>query len=411
MRISVDRVYDKIIWFLTVFLFACFLIFDTYTWGKYAFLAASIMIFAITVLKGRLKIKIKIGAYQWFFLVFIVYSLLTSVWAMNASDTLTMSRTLFRILVCSSLLYFYYVEQDDVGALLRAIMWAGYIVAIYSIIFYGLDTVLAATAGANTRLQNDYSNINSIGMACALTCVIQFHEFIFDKFRLWKAFFLLPTILMMAATQSRKAMILAILGILAVVVLKNADNKNFIKGFFKVVTGLAVVTVCLVAISKIEIFSGINERLTSMFNMFTGEGDVDHSAELRNEMIALGIEWWKQYPVGGIGIANPHILGAEYLNFDAYLHNNFVELLCGGGVIAFLIYYSMYVYLFINLWKYRRADKKFFSICFIWLILMFAMDYGMVSYYSKTQWFYLMAQFIGVECLKKKYKEAKNENK
>ena len=90
------------------------------------------------------------------------------------------------------------------------------------------------------------------------------------------------------------------------------------------------------------------------------------------------------------------------------MHNNFVELLCSGGLIGFLIYYGMYFYLFQNLLRYKHADRKHFEICFVWLVLMLIMDYAMVSYYEKPQWIYLMIHFLNISCLKKKSMVMKN---
>lgn len=105
---------------------------------------------------------------------------------------------------------------------------------------------------------------------------------------------------------------------------------------------------------------------------------MDHSTIVRNNLKTLGIEWFLRYPFGGIGIANPHILANYYYAFDAYLHDNFVELLCGGGIIGFSVYYSMYVYLFIQLWKYRKADPQRvtflqcgWGLCLLWTTAWF----------------------------------------
>ena len=409
MQRTANNLAAKLTWLLTVFLLTCFLVFDSYTWGKYAFLLASGLILLISVIADHGILYFKLGAFQYFMAAFTVYAFLSSVWAISASDSLIMSRTLVRILLCFTLIYLYYIRQRDISRLLSAVMWAGYIVAVYSILFYGLGTVLEATTGANTRLNNEYANVNSIGMACALSCVIQFFYIIYGKGRLLSAVFMIPAVLMMAATQSRKAMVFAIIGVLALVVMKNADNKNFLKSCFKIVCGLAALGIVLVLLAQLEVFSGITERLTSFFNAFTGEGQVDSSTVVRENMIAAGIDSWKQHPIFGIGISNTHFITEQYVGRDTYLHNNFIELLCSGGILAFVLYYSMYVYLFINLWRYRRVNKELFCICFVWLLLMLAMDYAMVSYYSKSQWFYLMIQFINVECLKKGHKEVQNE--
>lgn len=98
--------------------------------------------------------------------------------------------------------------------------------------------------------------------------------------------------------------------------------------------------------------------MEGVINAVFGNGKVDSSTIKRSNLRALGIEWFLKHPFAGIGIANPHILTNQYYAFDAYLHDNFVELLCGGGIIGFSLYYSMYVYLFLQLWNYRRIDPQ-----------------------------------------------------
>ena len=170
---------DQLIWILTVFLFVCFLIFDSYTWGKYAFLLASALIYLISILADGGKLSLKFGVYQIYFLCFILYTALTALWAMNVSHVLTRARTLFRILICASCLYLHYIKKKDIFPVLTAIKWAGIIVSIYTLFYYGVGNVLQATVSSSLRLDNDYTNVNTIGMACALSCVIQIFEWIF----------------------------------------------------------------------------------------------------------------------------------------------------------------------------------------------------------------------------------------
>ena len=156
---------------------------------------------------------------------------------------------------------------------------------------------------------------------------------------------------------------------------------------------------------QLPIFEGSMERMRGLLAFWTDSGEADHSTILRNDMVTLGIDTWKSHPLGGIGIGNPHILARDYLKYDAYLHNNFVELLCGGGLVGFILYYAMFIYLFVCLFKYRKADFEAFSVALIWLGLMLIMNYGMVTYYSKLQWYYLLVHFVNVSQLRRKYKE------
>ena len=121
---------ERLTWLLTVFLLTCFLVFDSYTWGKYAFLLASGLILLISVIADHGILYFKLGAFQYFMAAFTVYAFLSSVWAISASDSLIMSRTLVRILLCFTLIYLYYIRQRDIGRMMSEVMWAGYIVAV-----------------------------------------------------------------------------------------------------------------------------------------------------------------------------------------------------------------------------------------------------------------------------------------
>ena len=400
-EISVESATHKIIWCLTVFLLVCFLVFDTYSWGKYVLFIIAALIFVLSSVPNGGVASTKTGSYQRFLGVFTFYVLTSSLWAINSTDSLVKAKTLLSILICFTLIYVYYAELENVDGMLRAVMWSGYIVALYSICFYGLKNMMLASQSASARLGNEYTNINSIGMACAIACVIQFAELQYKNKGKWTAFFMVPAIVVIAATQSRKALKFSIVGIFALLVIKNMDNRNFVKILLKIVAAILVAIALVFVLSQLDIFSGVTERMDSLISAFTGEGKIDSSTLKRNNMISLGIEWWMKKPLVGIGIGNPHIINRQYMHFDAYLHNNYVELLCGGGIIGVILYYSMHLYIIVNLLKYRWVNKHNFSVFFVWIILMLAMDYGMVSYYDKTIWFYLMIQFINIQCMKR----------
>ena len=415
MNISLRRVAKALVFAFTTALFVFFILFDTYTWGKYAFLGLSVCIFLLGCIINRGKITFWLSPYVTLNMMFIGFVLLSSLWAINASDTVLMARTLMRIFVCAYMVYITYLNTPELDEtlLLKSVMWAGYIVALYSLAFYGLGEMIAAGSSSSLRIDNEFSNINTIGMACALSCVIQINlKGLHPQSRLLpSALFIIPSAVVIAATQSRKALVFLIVGVLGYAFVKSQKSKQgvFVKGA-KVLFGILILALVLYLVLQLDAFEGIRERMESMLNAVRGNGKVDHSTILRNNLRDLGIEWFLKYPIGGIGIANPHILAKQYYAFDAYLHDNFSELLCGGGMIGFGLYYSMYVYLFVQLWKYRKIDPPRVTFFAIWLGLMLAMDYGMVSYYGKSNNFYLMIHFLNVLQLKQKARIKRDAN-
>ena len=416
MSLSLRRVATTLIFVFTTALLLFFVLFDTYTWGKYAFLGLSACIFIIGCGMNHGKVSLRFTPYVAMNVLFICFVLLSSLWAISSSDSATMARTLTRTFVCAYAVYITYINipELDVTVLLKAVMWAGYIVSLYTLFFYGLDTIIAAGSSSSLRVDNEFANVNTIGMACALSCVIQISfKYLRPKDHLFpSALLMIPSMVVVAATQSRKALVFLIAGTLGYAFVKAQKSRKsiFIKGF-KILLWVLILAFVLYLILQLEVFDGIRERMEAMLNAVLGSGKVDHSTVLRNNLRTLGLTWFLKYPVGGIGIANPHILANQYYAFDAYLHDNFVELLCGGGIIGFCLYYAMYVYLFSQLWKYRKVDKQRVAFFALWLMLMLAMNFGMVTYYSKAQNFYLMIHFMNVFDLKRKAIElCKSEN-
>ena len=402
MKISLNSVIDKLIWLLAVFLFASFLIFETYSWGKYAFFGATVLIVLLSAVSYNGILRIRLQPYHGFFAVFLVYVAITSMWAMRPVDATNKAITLVQILLCAALLYLHYDRKDNIRHLLMAVMWSGYLVVLYAITFYGLDAMLASAQ--DIRLENEFSNVNTIALAAAISCMLQWNE-VLHKRNIWSCVMIIPSVILITATQSRKAFVLLLAGVVLVYVMKTMGQKGFFKKVFKLLLYMVLLLVAMRLLFTLPIFSGSLERMDQMLNFWSNDGKVDHSTIMRNDMVELGMEWFKKHPIGGVGIGNPHILAATYLKFDAYLHNNFVELLCGGGIIGFALYYAMYIFLFVELFKYRKADHEAFSIGVIWLGLMLIMNYGMVTYYSKLQWYYLLIHFLNVSQLKKKHKE------
>ncbi len=393
---------------IAVFLFSVFILFEGYAWGKYAFLAASLAIYILGLLERNGKAVFRLDAYVLLNVVFIFYVFLTALWAKSPDSTITMTRTLIRTFLCAYIVYLYFVKEKDVSRLLRILMWAGYIVAIYALMFYGVDELMKAGSDSSLRVDNEFANINSIAICCALSVMIQANEFL-EKRNRWTCFFLIPVFIVIGATQSRKALLFLIVGVFSAFIVKN-QNESTIKKVAKTILGCVIAFILVYCLLQLEIFSGIKERMEELLNSFLGKGEVDHSALIREQMIEAGWREFIEHPIGGIGISNSYFITLQYFGRKTYLHNNFVELLSCGGIFAFVFYYAMYAYLFYNLWKYRKADKKQAMFFAIWLLIMLALDYGNVSYYSKCQNFYLMIHFVNIENLKKKARVEQSES-
>lgn len=125
-----------------------------------------------------------------------------------------------------------------------------------------------------------------------------------------------------------------------------------------------------------ELYDLIGYRMEGLLNALTGEGKVDASTQIRQDMIDVGIRMWKQSPLIGFGIDTFKVLSG----YRWYSHNNYVELLCSLGIVGLIAYYWFYVWLIREFYREKElADKRWYWI--ITLICMLVFDYGAVCYY------------------------------
>ena len=392
---------EKLMWILTVALLSSITIFSNDTWGRYVLMFATTTFFCLDLFLQRGKYRVCFHVFHVFMLTLISYTALSILWAIDIDDPITKSLTFTQILICMWVLYNYYVRKNSIDELLSAVKWTGYIISVYSLYYYGFSNVLSMM-NSGIRLDNDYANVNTIGMSAAYSIIIQIDEFLRNKKISWASLFCIPAFIMVIATQSRKALLILLISIAMLLILRNYNPRKVFINIIRMVASLIIFIGMLRFLSDLEMFAGINHRMEYLVAMFTGEGQIGASAMIRQKMIELGLEQFWQSPFFGIGIGCPHIIANQYLRFDAYLHNGFVEMLAAGGIIGFFIYYGAFVYLFLKMYKMKTIEDKNKILCFVLLVTLFFREYAMVSLYSKSTYFYFMIFFLFINFLQKR---------
>lgn len=393
MKLNTACLGNHLIWLLTVALVSSFYFFSTNVLSRYLFAGLCIAILLLSAALCGGKLRFGFRRFHLFILAFALYTLVTTLWEWRSGAAFSKFRTLLEILLCYSMLYIHYEQKPDVEELLNAVKWAGYIVALYSIFFYGLDRIILAGSAANLRLENAYDNVNSIGQLCAFACVIQIYQIIYGRFS-WALLFAAPAVVLLAATQSRKALVALFGGLFLILACKNFSNHRFFVGFFRTLLLVVVGIGLILLLSRMDLFAGIFERFNRMIDSLTGSGQTDHSALLRQTMRHVGWQQFLKTPLFGIGIGSSGALLYAQTGKDTYLHCNYVELLASGGIIAFLLYYSAYFSIGKAFLIDRRFTRKSCSICMVMLLVLLILDYGRVAYYSKITYFYFMIFFL-----------------
>lgn len=131
------------------------------------------------------------------------------------------------------------------------------------------------------------------------------------------------------------------------------------------------------------LYETVGYRIEGVIESINVETDSieDDSLRVRKRMIAQSKILIKQKMVYGWGM--DYFRASKQNNLGYYSHNNFFELLIGGGVVGFLIYYLKYFYLFIMSLKLYFKDKDnrylWFS-CLGILLTVTILEYWQVTY-------------------------------
>lgn len=323
-----------------------------------------------------------------YFALFIIFGIMSFLWAKDVSAVYTKMLTLLQIFVLTFLLYNYIAKENKLDYLIFVICISGTIFAVYTVLYFGVAEYFAGLE-EGTRMGSEITNVNTIGLAAATSAIIALWYMLYRK----KYIYVIPMIvcgIVAFGTGSRKVMICLVIGIVMLFVLQRNSKKRF-KYVLQCILALTV----LFLILQLPIFSTITERFKYTLAGFFGGGTVDSSTSKRFKMIEAGVEYFKRYPIGGIGLGNSNIITKEFLGgLETYLHNNYVELLACSGMIGFLLYYLMYLPLVTNLAKPSFKGNGFAVLGFTLVAIRLVLHYGMITYYSKTEYIMLVLLWL-----------------
>ena len=327
--------------------------------------------------------------------LFAFYCFLSNFWAINSELSIDKSKTLFTLAIFLLVTYNFFIKIDNgEEKLLKIIMWAGIIFAIYVVMYYGISEYFNKLMNGE-RVGAEINNVNSIGLQTSIAFIIALVLGLYDNKKVYLLLSIIPFVVALG-TGSRKVIVGIIIGIMLMLILKREKKVNIIQLGKKILIIIIIIS-AFVYIAQLPVFSTIFERLEKMMNIVTGQGKVDNSTKVRMMFTKIGIQQFFKTPILGIGIGNSGYITLEAVGWSTYLHNNFVELLATTGIIGFTLYYSVYVYVIINCLKLFKKKNKYINIVLIIFLINLLLDYGVVSYYTKNTYVYILLGIIIVE--------------
>ena len=368
------------------------------------FFAAILLLLCFIDSRGELTLEL--GWMSIYIALICCYCYFSSLWAESPFLAKSKGKDMivifgFTTIVCIAL----NDEDNSIGSVLDLIMWIGYSISIYILYFYGPSEIIGII-GSDRRIGIEVMNQNTIGMMCSFSILINIYNILNEHRIKWYSVLSIGALLCLLAAGSKKSIIILFGGIFLLLFLKKAPDTDALKRIGKMLLIILLVLAFIYAMLNLPAFSTLKTRLTYTINYLTDDGETDYSTQARATLMRIGMDLFESHPVLGIGMDNARLHGnLSPTDKNYYLHNNFIELLADGGIIGFILYYSMYAYLVFQYLIHRRLDDYEYVICFTLLIIRILLDYALVSYYSRYTYLFLVAFYSKIIRIKQEEKK------
>lgn len=343
------------------------------------------------------------------FLVFILYGAM-NIFFGNVIDSgvaRTMVISLFLNLLMIYAIVQYIYMQDDIQKTLT-ITELGIFTTAFVVVLLSLKTITSGRLGGGTEM-----NSNLLAILCVYGFILCLYlrkigKLTRQAYLLRLGFYFISVLL----TGSRKGLIMIFL---ASMIVAFFNNKK--KALRIVIIGLASAVATYVAIMNIGfLYDIIGVRIENMLIYFVKGTATEGSLLSRLELVDIAKPYIERKPWTGYGfdcfktvsgVGSSGKVGAG--EFGYYAHNNYIELLFGGGIIGLVLYYIPMVYLLKKLFKKTKVDRAIPYLLALFIAKL-AVEYAYVSYYERVD-AYIVAVILGCVLICKKSADAEAELK
>ena len=350
-----------------------------------------IVYFGYTILQQLVsRSKTPVPFYTVGFLVFILYGAV-NVMLGNVLDT-QLARTMVVSLLLNFLMLYAIVQYiymtNDIQRVLK-ITELGIFTTAVIVLTLSFGTITQGRLGDETEI-----NANLLAMLCTYGFALSMYlRKIGEITKMSHWFRLVFYMLIVLLTGSRKGLIM--IAVSVCVIQLYVDRRKLLKNvLIAIVVAIAIYNL----IMKVEfLYNIIGVRVESLLELLTEGSTEEKSLESRQLFIEIGLSYIKEKPWTGYGydcfMVFPRVLQITGGELGYYSHNNYIELLAGGGIIGFVLYYIPVLYLVVALFKKRKVDACMPYLLAI-LVSKLAIEYARVSYYSRID-AYIVAVIVG----------------
>lgn len=334
------------------------------------------------------------------FLVFILYGagniLFNNVINAQVARTMVVSLLLNLMMIYSIVQYIY--MRNDIAKVLR-ITELGIFTTAFAVILFSLGSLTEDRLGRATEM-----NANMLAILSVYGFVLCLYLRKIGKFTTWSLWFRLGFyVLTILLTGSRKGLIMIFISSMVI---------SFIYGKRKLVRniliGIVAMVVAYVAVMNVGfLYNAVGVRIENLL-LYLGKGTIAESSLFsRVQLLEIAEYYIAKKPWTGYGYdcfktVSGMAAGGKVSGdgFGYYSHNNYTELLFGGGIIGLVLYYIPVVYLLKKLFTKLKVEPSIMYLLAIYISKL-AVEYAYVSYYERVD-AYIVAIILGCTLIARK---------
>lgn len=378
-------------------------LFDNAKYIKFIYLINVILGLSFIYLVLSNKVKLQINTFFKIYLLFVILTITSSFW----SDDFfyTARRSLNIVLIFLNIYFIYNINEKykNFSYLIYGIFTALFVNFLWLLGIIDLGLTYEGWRFQGSVLQaNNFVFILMFAIMMVISLFILKQPTISNKFILIFILFISAYMILFTASKSGlfSSFLLLFFFALQATTFKNSFKTLLVILFIYILLSYTPLLDLLAENSTLDLsytLKNLFHRLEVFTVSLQAGASSGGSTGDRIMMINDAINLWATSPIIGNGLA------AFEQIYGHYSHNNMTELLASFGIVGFVLYYSLYVYLFIEIKSIEEWKIKIMFTLFLILFIFF--DQSIVSYTGKFK----ILSFVILFLLIKEYKLSKNK--
>lgn len=314
-------------------------------------------------------LRVKKLYFSWcafWYLLFIVYSSVSSIWAVEPSFSLTILPTLIRILLVGFFIQVRVEDDRDVERILSLYVIATSFMCVG--IFLKMLDAYPWHLIFVVRFGNEFGyNPNITALMCVFSIMICLQKILKLNFRYIIPMFFLLFIISLCGSKK------GVMGLVLGPVLLSLFREQGLKKIKTIILAFVIVFIVINLINNVPfLYEATGSRIMAFFDVLAGDNEADYSTFSRMQLITQAFDIWNENPFFGVGLNNFSVV--QTVEYGLYAHCNYAEILADLGIIGFLLYYIFPFFILLSKQYLKKNSLK----AFVLLLIFF--DSSVVSY-------------------------------